>query len=67
MAELIGWIATAFRASGMLCENVDLVKVLISIGNLCWLTNGVMTKNRPLIASNGICVGVMLFDMIKNL
>lgn len=66
MAELIGWIATLFRASGMLCDSVDMVKALVSIGNICWLTNGIMTKNRPLIASNGICVSVMLYELIKN-
>ena len=53
IAEIIGWIATVFRGAGMLMKKADLVKYLVSIGNLCWMINGILTKNIPLIASNG--------------
>lgn len=66
MASLIGWIATIFRGAGMLASNADVVKYLVSIGNLCWLINGVLTKNAPLIASNAFCLVVMLIQLIKN-
>ena len=66
IANIIGWVATFFRSAGMLCKSADMVKYLVSIGNLCWLINGVLTHNIPLIASNAICLVIMLFEIVKN-
>ena len=66
LAEIIGWIATIFRSAGMLCKSADAVKYLVSIGNLCWMINGIMYRNIPLITSNAICLLIMLIDIIKN-
>ena len=66
IAEIIAWIATIFRGGGMLAKNANMVKYLVSIGNLCWLINGIMTKNLPLCVSNGFCLAVMIFEIIKN-
>lgn len=64
--ELIGWIATVFRSWGMLCKSANMVKYLVSLGNLFWMVNGILTGNIPLIASNAICLIIMLVDIIKN-
>ena len=66
IAEIIGWIATVFRSAGMLCKSANMVKYLVSIGNLCWVVNGIMTHNNPLIASNAICLIIMLVEIFKN-
>lgn len=66
IAEVIGWVATVFRGAGMLSKKADTVKYLVSIGNLCWMVNGILTSNIPLIASNGFCLAVMLYEIIKN-
>lgn len=66
IAELIGWIATVFRGTGMLAKQADRVKYLVSIGNLCWMINGIMTRNHPLIASNAFCLAVMGYEIVKN-
>ena len=66
IAEIIGWIATVFRGAGMLMKEADLVKYLVSIGNLCWMINGILTNNIPLIASNAFCLVVMLYEIIKK-
>ena len=66
IAELLGWVATFFRGAGMLAKRADLVKYLVSIGNLFWMLNGIMTSNVPLVVSNGFCLLVMVFDIIKN-
>ena len=66
IAEIIGWVATFFRSAGMLCKSANMVKYLVSIGNLCWMVNGIMTHNNPLIASNAICLAIMLFEIVKN-
>ena len=66
IAEIIGWIATIFRSAGMLCKSANSVKILVSIGNAAWLANGILTHNKPLIASNAICLLIMLYDIIKN-
>lgn len=64
--DLIGWIATVFRSTGMLCKKANTVKYLVSLGNLFWMINGIMTSNIPLIASNAICLFIMLIDIIKS-
>lgn len=65
-AEIIAWIATAFRGAGMLAKKANVVKYLVSIGNLCWMINGIMTKNVPLIVSNGFCLLVMIYEIVYN-
>lgn len=64
LANIIGWAATFFRAAGMLMKKAMLVKYLVSIGNLLWMINGIMTHNIPLIASNAICLVIMLYEII---
>ena len=64
VADIVAWVATLFRGAGMLAKRADMVKYLVSIGNLCWLINGAMTKNIPLMVSNGFCLLVMLYEII---
>jgi len=66
LAEIIAWVATIFRGIGMLAKGANMVKYLVSIGNLCWMINGIMTKNVPLVVSNGFCLLVMLYEIIRN-
>lgn len=66
IAEIIGWIATVFRGSGMLMKNANMVKYLVSVGNLCWMVNGILTKNAPLIVSNAFCLVVMGYEIARN-
>lgn len=66
IAEIIGWVATVFRASGMLMKSANLVKYLVSAGNFFWMLNGIMTSNAPLVVSNAICLVIMLIDIIKG-
>ncbi len=64
IANIVGWVATFFRAAGMLMKRAMLVKVLVSVGNALWLANGLLTHNVPLVASNGICLAIMLYEII---
>ena len=66
MIDFIGWIATIFRASGMIAQNPNTVKYLVSVGNLFWMINGIMTHNSPLIASNALCLAVMLWEIANK-
>lgn len=66
IAEVIGWIATIFRAAGMLMKSANMVKYLVSAGNFFWMVNGIMTSNVPLIASNAICLVIMIVDIIRE-
>lgn len=66
IAEIAGWVATFLRASGMLAKKPMAVKLLVSGGNALWLANGVMKGNAPLIASNAICLVIMIFELIKS-
>ena len=64
--ELIGWLATVFRSAGMLAKSPNAIKWLVSAGNLLWMISGLLTHNLPLIASNAICLLIMLIDIVKE-
>ena len=66
LAEICGWIATFFRGAGMLAKKASMVKILVSVGNLFWCINGIMTNNVPLMASNGFCLLVMFYEFWKQ-
>lgn len=66
LSQVFGWLATAFRAGGMLAKEPMTVKWLVSIGNLGWMISGILTGNIPLIVSNAICLVVMVVEVIKK-
>lgn len=66
ISQIFGWIATFFRAGGMLVKDPMRIKWLVSIGNLGWMISGILTANVPLIVSNAICLVVMMIEIIKN-
>lgn len=66
LSQVAGWIATAFRAGGMLAKDAMRVKVLVSIGNGLWALSGLLTGNLPLIASNVLCLVVMVVELIRQ-
>lgn len=65
-SQILGWIATVFRAGGMLAKNPMKIKWLVSIGNFGWMVSGILTQNIPLIVSNALCLVVMVFEIWKN-
>lgn len=67
IAEVIAWVATFFRGAGMLAKSASRVKYLVSLGNLFWMVNGIITTNVPLVVSNGFCLLVMLCEIAKGL
>jgi hypothetical protein len=66
ISQALGWLATGFRAGGMLAKKPMTVKLLVSVGNLGWMLSGVLTGNVPLVVSNALCLVVMVFEIIKN-
>ena len=66
ISQIAGWIATAFRAGGMLAKKPMTVKLLVSVGNLGWAISGVLTGNVPLIVSNVLCLVVMAVELVRN-
>lgn len=63
---IVSWIATFFRAGGMLAKDPMTVKWLVSVGNLGWMLSGVLTGNIPLVVSNAVCLIIMVVEIIKN-
>ena len=66
ISQIAGWIATFFRAGGMLAKNAKTVKILVSIGNFGWMVSGILTANIPLIVSNALCLVVMAVELIRR-
>lgn len=66
ISQIAGWIATFFRAGGMLAKKPMTVKLLVSAGNLGWCISGILTGNIPLIVSNALCLLVMAIELARN-
>lgn len=66
ISQVAGWIATFFRAGGMLAKKPMTVKLLVSAGNLGWAISGILTGNVPLIVSNVLCLIVMAIELVRN-
>lgn len=66
ISQVLGWIATVFRAGGMLAKKPMTVKLLVSVGNLGWMLSGVFTGNIPLIVSNALCLVVMIIELVRS-
>ena len=66
ISQILGWIATVFRAGGMLAKKQMTVKMLVSVGNLGWAISGVLTNNVPLVVSNVLCLLVMAFELLRR-
>ena len=66
LSQILGWIATVFRAGGMLAKKQMTVKMLVSIGNLGWAISGILTNNVPLVVSNVLCLLVMTVELIRS-
>lgn len=66
LSQVLGWIATFFRAGGMLAKKPMTVKLLVSVGNLGWMLSGILTGNVPLVVSNALCLVVMAVELARG-
>ena len=66
LSQILGWVATFFRAGGMLAKDPMTVKWLVSVGNLGWMLSGVLTGNIPLIVSNAVCLIIMVVEIVRD-
>lgn len=66
LSQVAGWIATFLRAGGMLAKEPMTIKLLVSAGNLGWLISGILTANIPLVVSNGLCLVIMVVELIRK-
>ena len=66
LSQIAGWIATFLRAGGMLAKEPMTIKLLVSAGNLGWLISGILTANAPLVVSNGLCLIIMIVELVRK-
>ena len=66
ISQVLGWLATAFRAGGMLAKKPMNIKLLVSLGNFGWMVSGILTANIPLVVSNALCLIIMVVELVRN-
>ena len=66
LSQIAGWVATFLRAGGMLAKEPMTIKLLVSAGNLGWLISGILTANVPLVVSNGLCLIIMVVELVRK-
>lgn len=63
IAEIIGGFAALFRVSSLFMKHPKRIKLLVSIGNLLFLIQGIIRKSPSLIVANGACIIAFIIDI----
>lgn len=66
IAEIIGGFAALFRVSSLFSKVPERIKVLVTIGNLLFMIQGIINKSPSLIISNGACLVAFIIQFLKK-
>lgn len=66
IAEIIGGFAALFRVSSLFSKVPERIKILVTIGNLLFMIQGIINKSPSLIISNGACLVAFIVQFLKK-
>ena len=66
IAEIIGGFAALFRVSSLFSKIPERIKILVTIGNLLFMIQGIINKSPSLIISNGACIVAFIVQLLKK-
>lgn len=66
IAEIIGGFAALFRVSSLFSKVSERIKILVTIGNLLFMIQGIINKSPSLIISNGACLVAFIVQFLKK-
>lgn len=66
IAEIIGGFAALFRVSSLFSKIPERIKILVTIGNLLFMIQGIINKSPSLIISNGACLVAFIVQLLKK-
>jgi hypothetical protein len=66
IAEIIGGFAALFRVSSLFSKIPERIKILVTIGNLLFMIQGIINKSPSLIISNGACLVAFIVQFLKK-
>ena len=66
IAEIIGGFAALFRVSSLFSKVPERIKILVTIGNLLFMIQGIINKSPSLIISNGACLIAFVIQFLKK-
>ena len=66
IAEIIGGFAALFRVSSLFSKVPERIKILVTIGNLLFMIQGIINKSPSLIISNGACLIAFIVQFLKK-
>jgi hypothetical protein len=66
IAEIIGGFAALFRVSSLFSKVPKRIKILVTIGNLLFMIQGIINKSPSLIISNGACLVAFIVQLLKK-
>jgi hypothetical protein len=66
IAEIIGGFAALFRVSSLFSKVPERIKILVTIGNLLFMIQGIINKSPSLIISNGACLVAFIVQLLKK-
>ena len=66
ISEIIGGFAALFRVSSLFSKVPERIKILVTIGNLLFMIQGIINKSPSLIISNGACLIAFIVQFLKK-
>lgn len=66
IAEIVGGFAALFRVSSLFSKIPERIKILVTIGNLLFMIQGIINKSPSLIISNGACLVAFIVQLLKK-
>ena len=64
--EIIGYVATIVTLISMMAKNMNLLRILNSVGCILWMSYGIIRNDNPVIVVNSTILVIHLVSLYKT-
>ena len=64
--EIIGYVATIVTLISMMAKNMNLLRMLNSVGCILWMSYGIIRNDNPVIVVNSTILVIHLVSLYKT-
>ena len=64
--ELLGYVATIVTLISMMAKNMNLLRILNSVGCILWMSYGIIRNDNPVIVVNSTILIIHLVALYKT-
>ena len=64
--EILGYVATIVTLISMMAKNMNLLRILNSVGCILWMSYGIIRTDNPVIVVNSTILIIHLVSLYKT-